>query len=115
MSCRGNLVEYLLLCLMSACGHWRRAGETLPNAGALLLRASAVAQAAAPRRAFGYGPRLRVRGLGNNASGLPTAALAQEILLGGEGRVRALFCIGINPVAAWPDQLEALVAMRALD
>ncbi len=115
MSGHGNLVETLLLCLMTVCGHWRRAGEALPNAGAFLTPAHAVAQAEAPRRAFGYGPKLRVRGLGNNASGLPTAALADEILLEGEGRVRALVCIGSNPVAAWPDQLKAIEAMQALE
>jgi anaerobic selenocysteine-containing dehydrogenase len=115
MSGHGNLVEYLLLCLTSACGHWRRAGEALPNPGALLAPARAIAQAEAPRRAFGYGPKLRVRGLGNSAAGLPTAALASEILTEGEGRVRALFCIGSNPVAAWPDQLEAIEAVSKLD
>ncbi len=115
MSGHGNLVEYLLLCLMTVCGHWRRAGEPLPNPGALLTEPQPVAQAEAPRRASGYGPQLRVRGLGNNASGLPTAALSDEILLEGEGRVRALFCIGSNPVAAWPDQLKAIEAIRKLD
>ena len=31
------------------------------------------------------------------------------------GRIRALICIGSNPVAAWPDQLKTVRAMEALD
>jgi anaerobic selenocysteine-containing dehydrogenase len=46
---------------------------------------------------------------------MPTAALADEILLPGEGRVRALISHGGNPVAAWPDQLKTLEAMAALE
>ena len=59
--------------------------------------------------------QLRIRGLGDNAGGMPTAALAEEILLDGDGQVHALFTVGGNPVAAWPDQLVAIEAMEALD
>jgi anaerobic selenocysteine-containing dehydrogenase len=115
MSGRGNLTEYLLLCLTTLCGRWLRAGERVPNPGALLPAARAKAQPVAPTAGWGFGERLRVRGLADTAAGLPTAALADEILLPGEGRVRALFCLGGNPMAAWPDQLKTDAAMRALD
>jgi anaerobic selenocysteine-containing dehydrogenase len=46
---------------------------------------------------------------------MPTAALADEILEPGEGQVRALLCIGGNPVVAWPDQQKVVRAMEALD
>ena len=45
MAPRGNLTEYLLLCLNTICGRWRRAGERVPNPGALPPRAVPVAQA----------------------------------------------------------------------
>jgi hypothetical protein len=45
--------------------------------------------------------RARARGLRNTAAGLPTAALPDEILLEGDGRVRALFCLGGNPMLAF--------------
>jgi anaerobic selenocysteine-containing dehydrogenase len=58
---------------------------------------------------------MRVHGLMENASGVPTAALADEILQDGDGQIRALFCVGGNPVLAWPDQLKTEAALRKLD
>ena len=115
MAPHGNLTEYLLLCLNTVCGKWRREGEVIPNPGALLPRATPRAQALPPRPGWGRGESLRSRDLGSSAAGLPTAALADEILYRGEGGVRALICIGSNPVAAWPDQLKTIRAMESLD
>ncbi|MBW2696943.1 MAG: molybdopterin-dependent oxidoreductase, partial [Deltaproteobacteria bacterium] len=115
MSGHGNLTEYLLLCLTTLCGYWRREGEKLPNPGVLLPSAEPKAQPSPPRPAWGYGEKLRVRGLTNTTAGLPTAALADEILLEGEGRVRVLVCIGGNPAVAWPDQRRTLAALDNLD
>jgi anaerobic selenocysteine-containing dehydrogenase len=115
MSGPGTLVEYLILCLDTICGHHLRAGERVDNPGTLIPTFSARAQARAPWPAYGYGERLRVRGLADSAAGLSTAALADEILLDGPGRVRALFNCGGNPVAAWPDQQRTIEAMRRLD
>ncbi len=115
MAPHGNVTEYLLLALNSVCGHWRREGETVPNPGALLPRATPKAQALAPRAGWGRGESLRSRPLGSSAAGLPTAALADEILYEGEDRIRALLCVGSNPVAAWPDQRKTLEAMDRLD
>jgi anaerobic selenocysteine-containing dehydrogenase len=74
-----------------------------------------VAQALGPWKAWGFGEKLRVRGFTNTAAGMPTTALADEILLEGDGRVRALINLGGNPVAAWPDQLKTIAAMKKLD
>ncbi|MBW2421107.1 MAG: molybdopterin-dependent oxidoreductase [Deltaproteobacteria bacterium] len=115
MAPHGNLTEYLLLCLNTICGRWRRAGERVPNPGALLPRATPKAQAQRPRPGWGRGEQLRSRALGNSAAGLPTGALADEILYEGEERIRALVCIGGNPVAAWPDQLKTIRAMEKLE
>lgn len=115
MAPRGTLTEYLIACIQTVCGRWMRAGEPVPNPYVLLPQRVAKAQADVRPPAWGYGEQLRVRGLGDNAGGLPTAALAEEILTPGEGRVRALLCLGGNPVAAWPDQLKAIEAMEALD
>lgn len=115
MSGRGTLTEYLILCLNTLCGYWRREGEKLPNAGVFMPDATATAQALPARRGWGFGEKLRVRNLVNSAAGLPTAALPEEILLEGDGQVRALVCIGGNPVVAWPDQQLALEALRKLE
>jgi anaerobic selenocysteine-containing dehydrogenase len=115
MSGHGTLLEYLLLCLDTVCGRWLRAGERVANPGAVVPQFSAVAQALPPRPAWGFGEKLRVRGFTNTAAGMPTTALADEILLEGEGQVRALINLGGNPVAAWPDQLKTIAAMKKLE
>ena len=61
------------------------------------------------------GPRSRVRGLGQLIGEMPTAALSDEILEPGEGQVKALICVGGNPVVAWPDQRKTVRAMEAIE
>jgi anaerobic selenocysteine-containing dehydrogenase len=111
----GNLTEYLALCISTICGRWPRAGEKVHRPNVMLPAYTAKAQASGPFKGWGYGERLRVRNLTNAACGLPTAALAEEILLEGDGQVRALICNGSNPMAAWPDQRQTQKAMEKLD
>lgn len=115
MSGLGNLTEYLSRVLMTVCGHWLREGDNFANPGALFHPPPPIAQAVDPYPAWGFGEELRVRNLTDTAAGLPTAALADEILLEGEGQVRALICIGGNPVMAWPDQEKTIAALNKLD
>jgi len=110
-----TLTEYLALCLASLCGHWAREGDLLAKPNVLLPAYEARAQPWAPFQAWGFEPRLRVRGLGGCASGLSAAALADEILLPGPGQVKALIVAGGNPMMAWPDQNRAFAALNALD
>ncbi|MCH2169566.1 molybdopterin-dependent oxidoreductase [Myxococcota bacterium] len=115
MAPRGNLTEYLCLVLATICGRWLREGERIPNPGVLMAPAFARAQASPPVPGWGFGEKMRVRGLSDTACGLPTAALADEILLPGDGQVKALFSLGGNPMAAWPDQVKTHAAMEALE
>ncbi|WIW89469.1 molybdopterin-dependent oxidoreductase [Sphingobium sp. V4] len=110
----GTLTEYLANCLTTLCGHWARAGDVLQKPNVLLPAWSARAQPIAPYPEAS-GAQLRVRGLRGNASGLPVAALADEILLEGEGQIKALFCLGGNPMMAFPDQRRTHEALRKLD
>jgi anaerobic selenocysteine-containing dehydrogenase len=112
---RGTLTEYLSLCLTTICGRYARAGDRVLRPNVLLPAYTARAQPNPPYRAWGFGEQLRVRGLGNATCGMPTAALAEEILLEGEGQVKALFCLGGNPMMAWPDQRQTRAAMDALE
>ena len=112
---RGTLTEYLALCLTTVCGFWPRAGDAATRLNVLMPAFTPKAQPYAPYRAWGYGEKLRARGLRNTAAGLPTAALPDEILLEGDGRVRALFCLGGNPMLAFPDQRRTEAALRKLD
>ena len=112
---RGTLTEYLCLCLNTLCGRWSRAGEKVLRPNVMLPAFTARAQPFPPYRAWGYGTKLRVRGFTDAACGLPTAALADEILLEGEGQVKALFCLGGNPMMAWPDQRRTRAALDELE
>jgi anaerobic selenocysteine-containing dehydrogenase len=115
MSGHSSLVEYLMLCLNTVCGRFLRAGESVANPGVLLPPATPRAQAVGPRPYRDLGEKMRVRNLGQNASGMPTAALADEILLEGEGQVRVLLSTGGNPIAAWPDQARTAAALEKLE
>jgi anaerobic selenocysteine-containing dehydrogenase len=115
MSPRGTLAEYLLACLLTLCGFRARAGDPVPNPGVLVPRGPRRAQPLAPTPAWGFPPQLRIRGLSNTACGLPTAALADEMLLKGDGQIRALLCLGGNPLTAWPDQIKTRAALEGLD
>lgn len=115
MSPHGTLTEYLVLVINSLCGRWMRQGEKMPNPFVLLPEHRGKAQCESKPRAWGFGEELRVRDLTNSASGLSAAALADEILLEGDGQVKALICLGGNPMTAWPDQLKTYEAMKKLD
>lgn len=113
-STRSNLSYYLALCLNTLCGRWAREGEQAPYPNVLLPAFSPKAQPYAPYPVASDRP-MRVHGLMENASGVPTAALADEILTEGEGQIRVLFCLGGNPVLSWPDQRKTEAALRKLD
>jgi anaerobic selenocysteine-containing dehydrogenase len=112
---RGTLFEYLVLALNTVCGQWSRAGDPIPHPGTLCPPFPAIAQATPPRQGYGYGQKLRVRELANCDGGLQAAALAEEILMEGDGQVRALFSVGGNPAAAIPDQVLNVRAFEQLD
>jgi anaerobic selenocysteine-containing dehydrogenase len=115
MSPRGTLTEYMLACLLTLCGFRLREGDAVSNPGVLVPGARKRAQPLSPFPAWGYEPKLRARDLSNTACGLPTSALPDEMLLEGEGKIRALICYGGNPMTAWPDQLKTRKALDGLD
>ncbi len=113
---QGTLFEYLVLALNTICGQWSRAGDPVTHTGTLTAPFSAIAQAETPRRrGYGYGPQLRVRDIANCDGGLQASALAEEILLEGDGQVRALLSIAGNPALAIPDQDLNVRALKAID
>ena len=112
---RGTVSEYLCLCLNTLCGRWAREGDRVPRPNVMLPAHVARAQPIPPFPGWGYGERMRVRGLGASAAGMPTAALSDEILLEGEGQVKALICVGANPMMAWPDQRRTRAALDKLE
>ena len=114
-SLTGSITEYLSLALNTICGFWSRPGDRVSRPNVLLPAYDAYAEAIPPFPFTGQGPKLRVRGLAHSAAGMPTGGLADEILLGGEGQIKALFCLGGNPMMAWPDQTRAAQALKSLE
>ncbi len=115
MSGWSNVTEYLVLCLNTICGHYRRAGDRVANPGVLTTRRSFPAQAMAPYPVDGFGKPLVSRpDLPPAVCGLPTSALADEILHP-ESTIKALVTIGGNPMRAWPDPKRTRRALEALD
>ncbi len=115
MSPHPNLTEHFVNTLNTLCGRYLREGEVVPNPGVIGPERPFLAQANPPNPAWGKGEPSRVRGLGEIFGEMPTAALSDEIITPGEGRVRALISVGGNPVGAWPDQLKTIEAMKHLD
>lgn len=114
MATRGNLSAYLGLCLQSLRGFWAGEGEEVTQAPVLLPPRPFKAQPSAPRPAWGFGLKTRIRDLQMTMAGMPLAALPEEILLPGEGQIRALFVHG-GIMQSWPQQSRTIEALRALD
>jgi anaerobic selenocysteine-containing dehydrogenase len=121
MSAHPNLTQHMVASLNTICGRYYRAGDTHPNPGSLAPEAPKLAQVFEAPTAWGRGDRSRTHpDLGELASPtgvreMPTSQLADEILMPGEGQIKALFVIAGNPIMAWPDQEKAFAAMQELD
>src|SRR6266851_3702184 len=83
-STHSNLTFYLALCLNTLCGRWGREGDRAAFPNIMLPAFTPKAQPYPPYPVFGK-EAMRVRGLKANASGMPTAALSDEILTEGPG------------------------------
>jgi anaerobic selenocysteine-containing dehydrogenase len=116
MSPHPTLNEYLLLCLNTVCGRYRRAGEVVTNPGVLSPGRSPTEGPRGPRSITGRGEvQPRIRNLQTMYDQMPSAALADEILTPGDGQVRALVVSGGNPLVALPDADKTLRALQSLE
>jgi anaerobic selenocysteine-containing dehydrogenase len=105
----GGLALWLIYCLDAVTGHLDREGGMMFAEPAVDLT-----------RAYGskghYGRfRSRVRNLPEFGNELPVAALAEEILTEGEGRIRALVTFAGNPVLSTPNGRQLDRALASLD
>jgi anaerobic selenocysteine-containing dehydrogenase len=114
-----TLTEHLTISLNTLCGRYLRAGDHVANPpGGILAPATPTkAQPTAPMspERIRKGHPARVRDLHVHRGEAPTSALADEILMPGDGQVRALITLGGNPVVAWPDQRKTVEALLDLD
>ncbi|MBN8229474.1 molybdopterin oxidoreductase family protein [Corallococcus macrosporus] len=109
----GSLCQWLINVLNIVTGNLDREGGALFTLPAFDLIGGP--------RAFGVGPgshgrwKSRVRGLPESSGELPVAALAEEILTPGEGRIRALITVAGNPVLSTPNGTQLDAALGQLD
>ncbi|WP_340268811.1 molybdopterin-containing oxidoreductase family protein [Sphingobium mellinum] len=114
MAPHSNLSEHLIQALNVICGRYNREGDVVRGAGLIRPR-TFVAQVYPPRRSWQREPKMRATGYGTLNGEMMTAALPDEILTPGAGRVRSLIVVGGNPAAAFPDHVKTLKALKALD
>ncbi len=93
----GTLCQWLMQILNLYTGNLDREGGVLPNDPAMPITG--------PGTSPGHRARWssRVRGLPEFAGELPVAVLAEEILTGGPGQIRALLTCAGNPVLSTPN------------
>ncbi|QMW22407.1 molybdopterin-containing oxidoreductase family protein [Sandaracinobacteroides saxicola] len=117
MAGQGNLVAWLVAAINIIGGRFYREGETsavprvfTPGQGPRR------AQVEPPVRPWGEGyPASRFRGLTQLGFEMPCNVLADEMLVPGEGQVRALINIGGNPVVAFPNPEKMVRALAGLE
>lgn len=114
MAPHSNLSEHLMQVLNVVCGRYNREGDIVRGAGLMRPR-TMVAQVYPPRRSWQREPKMRATGYGTLNGEMMTAALPDEILTPGVGRVRSLIVVGGNPAAAFPDHVKTVTALKALD
>lgn len=114
MAAHSSLTEHLTVVLNTILGRVNREGDLIENGLLLYPEQTHRAQVVPPRNPTN-GPPSRLRGLRGYRGEMPTAALAEEILTPGEGRVRALIVSGGNPAVAFPDQELTLRALADLE
>jgi anaerobic selenocysteine-containing dehydrogenase len=111
----GTLLEYLVAALNVLHGSYLRAGDPMWEQKTLAPQRRRAARAVPPFPSFGFGEPFRAKPLADTVCGPPTAAAADEMLLEGDGRIRAFISVGGNPLVTWPDQLKVRDAFRNLE
>jgi anaerobic selenocysteine-containing dehydrogenase len=111
----GNLAHYLALAINTLRGWWAGEGDEYLRPSVILPEVHPKAQPRDPYPHKDLGDPLRVRNFRPSVCGPPTAALHEEILMPGEGQIRALFNYGGNPLMAIPETGLAHRALAALD
>jgi len=104
----GGLCQWLVNVLNTVTGNLDEAGGAMFTRPAVDLVANT-----GPGRLGKYASR--VRGLPAYGGELPVAVLAEEILTGGEGQIRALLTIAGNPVLSTPNGVQLERALESLD
>lgn len=115
MGPHSNATEHLIEALNTICGGFIREGEEIANPGVTHPRYPRPAQVMPAARWWDDGFKSRIDGSGMMGREMMAGVLADEILVPGEGQIRALIVHGSNPGATIPDQRKMFDALRSLE
>jgi anaerobic selenocysteine-containing dehydrogenase len=120
-----NLLQHLVQSLNAICGRHYREGERLPNPGVLTPDIPRLAEATSPQPDWldgGVKSRISddifetvVLSPYGPLKEMPAAVISDEMLTPGDGQIKALICVGGNPLLAWPDQQKTHKALASLE
>lgn len=111
-----NLAFHLCETINVVCGRYLREGEKVHQINGMGPNRPLRGEVSPPTRFWEKtGRPSRIRGTRKLFKERCTATLASEILTPGEGRIRALFIDGGDPVTSWPDQQAAVAALADLE
>ena len=114
MSAHSNLNDHMIEVVNALVGGYRRAGDLVPNHGALKPRVTRE-MAVSPTRSFEKGPKCRTADIGALMGEFPTALLPDEITTPGPDKIRALINFGGNPLMGLGDPHKAVPAFQDLE
>ena len=115
MAPNSNLADQLIETLNVVCGRFQRAGEPVVNPGVLRARHPRRAQVMQIGRSWEQGFKSRIGNYGTVWGEMMSGILADEILVPGEGQIRALMCHGSNVANIMPDQTKTVRALKSLE
>jgi anaerobic selenocysteine-containing dehydrogenase len=116
MGPHSNVAQHLADCLNVVCGRFLRAGDPVLTADMLGAPPQYRAEVIPPTRSWeNAGGMSRIRGAKTMFGEKMTGNLADEILVPGANRIRALINHGGNPAVSVPDQQKMVRAFRDLE
>ena len=115
MTAYSNLAQHMIDLLNVVCGRFPRAGHPVGRSNVQAPRTPFVEQVIPPVRIWENEPPSRIRGVGMLYGERLSGTLADEILMPGKDRIRALIVDGGNPALSLPDQKKTMKALSSLE
>ena len=114
MAAHSNLADHMIETVNALAGGYRRAGDLVRNPGTLKPK-DTFEMAVSPTRSFEHEPKCVSQDVGALFGEFPTALIPGEITADSPDRIRALICLGGDPLMAMGDPAVAAAAFAKLD
>ncbi len=114
MAAHSNLADHMIEAVNALKGGYRRAGDLVRNPGTLKSK-DTYEMAVSPTRSFEHDPKCVSQDTGALVGEFPTALIPGEITADSPNRIRALICLGGDPLMGMGDPAVAAAAFGKLD